>query len=908
VEQQLVGRREELAAIHALLDADAPGPAGLVIEGEPGIGKSTLWLAALDEVRQRGLRVLASRPTSAEQTLAFAGLGDLFESVLDDVAAALTPPRRRALESALLLDDVQDGVDPRALGVAVRDALHILATDRPPVVAIDDVQWLDGSSADALRFAVRRLDRRVHFILARRIEGGEPPPELVGDLPPARVEQVRLDPFSLGATQQLLHAKLHRTFARPMLRRIHSTSGGNPFYALELARALPHDSDPSQPLPVPGGLDALMARRFDGLPEGTRPGLRLVAAAGNPSWTLLRSAGVDRRALESACEAQVLDSNDAAVRFAHPLLGSAYYRRLSATEREAAHRLLAHHVTEPVERARHLALATTAADSTVAAALESAAVIATARGAMAAAVELREHALRLTPDENDEDAHRRTIDLAHAHVSVANVGRADELATRLLERSESGRRRAEALVLASESPRREGSASRLLLEALEAAADDEALRCRIHRSLGWGLRFDGRLAAAVEHAVAAHHLAERLGDPTLLTRTLATLASARFHLGEPDALGLAHEAYERVRAIDDPIVRAEVGGELVTTFLWSGRHDRLRALFEPLCAEMAERDEALVASALWALGLVELVAGRFDRAGDLVSQSAEIAATYGNIDPGTHCALALVAAHRGALDDARAEAENGLQVAATHPWMAIQLQAALGLIAHWAGDRDGAAHRFADAEQANANIGSRDPDFSLWRAEHVEVLLELGLADGAVALLERWATDASRLGRRGALARVLRCRGLVAASRGDLDAAETQLEVAADEHRRIGDPFGRARSLLALGAVHRRKRQKRASRTSIEASLALFERCGAAGWAQRARTELGTVGGRRRETGLTAAERRVAHLVAAGRTNREAAAELFLGERTVETHLSHIYAKLGVRSRTELARTLAASD
>jgi DNA-binding CsgD family transcriptional regulator len=240
--------------------------------------------------------------------------------------------------------------------------------------------------------------------------------------------------------------------------------------------------------------------------------------------------------------------------------------------------------------------------------------------------------------------------------------------------------------------------------------------------------------------------------------------------------------------------------------------------------------------------------------------------------------------------------------------MAIQLEAALGLVAHWTGDRHSARHRFASAEQANARIGSRDPSFPMWRADHVEVLLELGLVDDAVVLLDAWESDASRLDRRGVLAQVRRCRGLVAASRGDLVGAQTHLEAAADEHDLTRDPFGQARALLALGAVHRRNRKKRASRAAIDASLALFERCGADGWAQRARTELGTIGGRRREAGLTPAERRVAHLVAAGRTNREAAAELFLGECTIETHLSHIYAKLGVRSRTELSRTLGTAD
>lgn len=154
------------------------------------------------------------------------------------------------------------------------------------------------------------------------------------------------------------------------------------------------------------------------------------------------------------------------------------------------------------------------------------------------------------------------------------------------------------------------------------------------------------------------------------------------------------------------------------------------------------------------------------------------------------------------------------------------------------------------------------------------------------------------------LASVTRCRGLVAAARGDVEQALSLLEQAVTQHEAVGDPFGRTRTLLALGAVRRRARQKRAAREAIEAALVGFEELGAATWTKKARAELGRVGGRTRIEGLTPAERRVADLVAEGRTNREVAATLFLGERTVASHLTRIYAKLGVRSRTGLARRL----
>ena len=175
-------------------------------------------------------------------------------------------------------------------------------------------------------------------------------------------------------------------------------------------------------------------------------------------------------------------------------------------------------------------------------------------------------------------------------------------------------------------------------------------------------------------------------------------------------------------------------------------------------------------------------------------------------------------------------------------------------------------------------------------------------------ILDAWEKDAARLGRATLQATVLRCRGLVAAARGEVGGAEVLLERAAAALAEVDNPFGQARALLALGAVRRRARLKRTAREAIEASLVLFEECGADGWAEKARAELGAIGGRRRESDLTAAERRVATLAAEGRTNREVAAALFVGERTVETHLSHIYAKLGVRSRTELAVKLVSQS
>jgi DNA-binding CsgD family transcriptional regulator len=254
---------------------------------------------------------------------------------------------------------------------------------------------------------------------------------------------------------------------------------------------------------------------------------------------------------------------------------------------------------------------------------------------------------------------------------------------------------------------------------------------------------------------------------------------------------------------------------------------------------------------------------------------------------------------------ARELAERGLELCREQIGVAGPLfPGVLGLVAFWSGDVEVGVEQFAEADRIARAVDWRNPHMRPWTADYVEALLELGRIEEAVRVLGVWEADALVLDRPRVLAQVPRCRGLAAAAAaGRVDEAAALLEQAVAQHDQGGDLFGRARALLALGVVRRRQRQRRAAREAIAAALAGFEKLGAATWIEKARAELGRIGGRTRTQGLTPAERRVAALVAEGRTNREVAAALFLGERTVETHLSHVYAKLGVRSRAELART-----
>src|SRR5438876_153136 len=265
---EIVSREEELGSLHAFIDEVREGPAALVLEGEAGIGKSTLWLAGVDYARTRGLRVLFSRPAEAERGLAHVGIGDLFEDVVDDVLPALTVPRQRALEVAMLRDEASgDPVDHRALAVAVRGVLQLLSEREPILIAVDDVQWLDPSSSSALAFALRRLAANdILLLLARRLGDGAQPPGFEQALGAERVQRLPVGRLSVGALHRLLRDRLGRSFARQTLLRIHESSGGNPFFALELASVLDGDSDLLQPLPVPETLEELVRARLSGLP------------------------------------------------------------------------------------------------------------------------------------------------------------------------------------------------------------------------------------------------------------------------------------------------------------------------------------------------------------------------------------------------------------------------------------------------------------------------------------------------------------------------------------------------------------------------------------------------------------------------------------------------------------------
>jgi DNA-binding CsgD family transcriptional regulator len=444
----------------------------------------------------------------------------------------------------------------------------------------------------------------------------------------------------------------------------------------------------------------------------------------------------------------------------------------------------------------------------------------------------------------------------------------------------------------------------LLEQAVADAGGDPSLHADLHHRLALLGRFARGRRWAEAHARTAVELADEIGDDGLRARALAALALMRFDQGDPAGRADAERALELAGHLSDPAELLEVQWIVGHVRTWSTDLPAARELLEAMRAAWRDRDERNANAVLWYLAVLEWREGRWQDALRHGQEVYDVAHQYGLPRPQQTFPLAVAAAHLGDLELARRIAEEGCSLAADTDAQLGGLVALVGLVDLWRGGARAAATAFAAAEEQAAAADWAEPNLCWWRAEYAEALLELGRIDEAEALLDRWDEVAVRVGREWALAHSRRARGLVAAARHDVVGALALLEEAAVRHDAAGDPFGRARALYTLGVVRRRARQKRPARDALVEALAAFTALGAATWAERAGEELGRIGGRTAVDGLTPAERRVAALVAEGRTNREVAAALFLGERTVASHLTHIYAKLDVRSRTELARKL----
>jgi DNA-binding CsgD family transcriptional regulator len=884
----------------------------LVIEGEAGIGKTTIWEAGVDLAGAASARVLTARAAQAEMPLAFASLADLLDEVRDELLPELPSPQRDALEVALMLTPPPAEVpDARAIATGFLGALRELAEQGPVVVAVDDVQWLDPPSAAALAFAVRRLgSAQAGFLLTLRTPSSEPLG--LDRIPPAvTVDRHVVGPMSLAALQRLLRVRLGEVLPRPALRRVHETSAGNPFFALELARALSgrwHDLDPGAPLPVPETLGVLLRERLAGLPAGIATPLLRAALLANPD---VSHAG-GREALQPAIDAGVLAVRDGALTFAHPLLASTLVEMVDPARLRELHRELADTADSPDERARHLALATESPDEAVAKELAHAAQAVAARGAPRTAADLAEQASRLTPAAMAEAGARRAVDASLYAWAAGDAARAESLLDGATADAQ-GPVRAQALVHLARLQVHAGdrrAAAATYTHAAEQGGDDPALLAQVHEGLAWCLFLTREdVPGATRHARRAVELAEAIGDSVLLGDALSVQAQSEVFRGG----GLPNAAMERAltlapKSTSDVRVLRQPRMHWAVLLQCADRLDEARELLGQVHADAVETgDDSALPWVLMRIALVELLAGNWPKAAQLAESGYELAVeTYQRpLATMLLCARSLVYAHQGRADEARAAAAEGL--AAAEPLgdgVGVSLgRWALGLAELSAGEPASALRELEVLHAATERAGITEPGAMHWFGDLIEALIEVRRLDEAAELTDRLAERGATLEREWALAVAGRCRGLIAAAHGDLSGALAELEEAAERHERVPVPFDRARTLLVVGVVRRRGRQRRSAREALEQACAEFERLGAAVWHARARGELGRLGGRAPSDGaLTPSEHKVAALVAEGRTNREVAAELVVSEKTVESHLSHVYRKLGVRSRAELTR------
>ncbi len=264
----IVGRDAELDAVTRFLDRVALGSAALSVEGEAGIGKTSVWLEAIAQGEARSYKALCAQPAEREAKLSYGALADLVGGVFEETRSALPVPQERALAAALLLTELDEPADLRTTATAFVGILTALAAEQPVLVAVDDVQWLDPASERVLEYAARRLPPRVGLLLTLRAEpGGAAPFDLDRVLPEDRFERVVPRPLSLASLHHMLSARLDLSLARPTLARLAAASGGNPFFALEIGRALRRTEEWAfgEPLPVPSALHELVAARVRAL-------------------------------------------------------------------------------------------------------------------------------------------------------------------------------------------------------------------------------------------------------------------------------------------------------------------------------------------------------------------------------------------------------------------------------------------------------------------------------------------------------------------------------------------------------------------------------------------------------------------------------------------------------------------
>jgi DNA-binding CsgD family transcriptional regulator len=928
----LYGRRAECDALERLLaDARRSRSGALVLRGEAGVGKSALLDHAAG--RAEGMAVLRAAGVESEAELPFAALHQLLRPVLnlagripETQAAALggalgleparrgsgglkpSPPRNRG-SGGLEPSPPENGDQNRFLvSVAVLSVLSEAAEERPLLCLVDEAQWLDRSSAEALGFAARRLEAEGVVCLFAARDGD------AREFPAPGLPELRLEGLDLEAAAALL-AGNGVDLPAPAVDLLVERTGGNPLALLELpgslapgqltGRALLDDV-----LPLPARLQRTFGERVRGLPTETRA-LLVVAAAettGDPAVVLRAGArlGVDTAALDAAEAAGLVRTGEGRLQFRHPLVRSAAYAAATLAGRQAAHRALADVLAgedAADQRAWHLATATVGPDEAVAAELECSADRARRRGGHAAAAAALERAAELTGDEAERG--RRLVAAAvaarlagQAERALALADRAEPLASDLRGQATVAHLRGS--VEASRGVALEAAARLVAGSELAASVDpSQALTMLIEASEIASYAGDVAPTAELGRRAAAVPVTDKAGEfLSAMLQGMGSVAEGDGQRGEP----LLRRAIALAGAMEDP--RRLMWAGVAAFFL--GEQETGNALYARAVARARQEGAVgLLPQALEYLAPVELVAGRLDAATASASEGLRLARDTGNDTSACRhlTTLAHVAALRGDEDACRSLAVEALDRAAAR---------GLGLPATLAGYAlallDLGLGRAAEAlarlqRLLDAGPGEGSPFFAVYTVpDLVEAAVRSGRPEVAAGPLAAFEQLAALSGNSEWQAQLARCHGLL----GPEDAAADRFEAALRQHE--GRPFDLARTELVYGEALRRARRRGEARAHLRNAQEIFRRLGVTPWADRAGAELRATGetARKRDPStlsqLTPQELQIVQLVGEGGTNREIGAQLFLSRRTIDYHLRNVFAKLGVSSRAELIR------
>jgi DNA-binding CsgD family transcriptional regulator len=915
----LTGRRRECGMLDQLIDAvRAGGSRVLVVRGEPGVGKSALldYLAG----RAAGCRVVRAVGVESEMELAFAGLHQLLAPVLDHLED-LPGPQREALRTAFGLG-VGPAPDRFLVGLAVLGLVSEAAAERPLVCVVDDEQWLDRASVQALGFAARRLAADpVGLVFAVRVPGAE-----LARLPELLVE---------GLAEEDARALLESALAGPVDARVRdlivAETRGNPLALLELPRGLsPAELAGGFGLPeagpLPGRIEDSFSRQISGLPEETQRLLQLAAAdpSGDPLlvWRAAGRLGIPVQAAASAVRAGLVEFG-ARVRFRHPLARSAAYRSASVQQVQEVHGALAEATdpaADPDRRAWHRAQATAGPDEDVADELERSAGRARDRGGLAAAAAFLERAALLTPDPV-----RRAQRLLAAARAKREAGALDA-ALGLLVAAEAGpadaRQAAEVEWLRGQiafDQYRGSDAARLLLSAARRFEPvDAALAREAHLDALGAALVAGDLGrpGGVREAAEAACAAPPGPDPPRAVDVVLDALALRLTQGYEAAAASLARALELLVSLD-------VGVGEGRRWLWlvGGRASRIIAVelwdFESgyaLAARQVQvaRDAGALVHlqiALNYLAMLHVLAGELGAAERLIDEDRLIAEATGN--PPAAFAAQMLAAWQGREQQARELIRTTIQEATPR---------GTGVLAGSAAYASAVLHNGLGEYEAarDAARPAFERDDVLLGYLGVAELAEAAARTGEMTLVQEaldWLSERTRV---TPTEWVLGIEARVRALLSDGEAADRWYRESLERLGRTPVRAELARSHLLYGEWLRRQRRRAESRDQLRTAHRMLKEMGMQAFADRARRELRAAGEAARPRtasparatgtshGLTPQEAEVARLARDGLSNPEIGARLFISPRTAAYHLSSVFTKLGISSRSQLHRVLPA--